>query len=96
MNIAAEVWFGLGPKRRERRALVANPDDMTHAAIPPLAAGECSFWDNVYPLFMNTDLTRADLRPLASRGLSESGSNYRGVLRLFGIPDDTADWSARR
>jgi hypothetical protein len=36
---------------------------------------------------MERDLTRSDIRQLVGRGLSATGGNYRGLLRLFGIPD---------
>jgi transcriptional regulator with PAS, ATPase and Fis domain len=67
---------------RERRRRVSD------ALFEQLTTGQFSFWEHVYPLFMNRDLTRADLKQLVSKGLTASGGNYRGLLRLFGIPDD--------
>jgi DNA-binding NtrC family response regulator len=66
---------------RERRRRVADE------LFDRLTTNQCRFWESVYPLFMNRDLTRADLRQLVGKGLTASGGNYRGLLRLFGIPD---------
>jgi hypothetical protein len=41
----------------------------------------------VYPLFMQRDLTRHDVRELVRRGLRETRGSYRGLVRLFGMPD---------
>jgi len=43
------------------------------------------FWDDVHPLFISRDITRADLRQLIRRGLAMSGGSYRGVIELFGM-----------
>jgi len=64
---------------RERRAQIA---DQLYAA---LVAGECAFWDHVYPLFLSRDITRHDMRELIRRGLSTTRGNYRALLKLFGI-----------
>jgi transcriptional regulator with PAS, ATPase and Fis domain len=53
-----------------------------------LAAGRIHFWDDVHTLFIQRDLTRSDLRRLIRCGLATSGGSYRGVLRLFGMPQD--------
>ncbi len=66
---------------RERRRQVS--DDLFEG----LTAGTLQFWEHVYPMFMNRDLTRADLRHLVGKGLAVTGGNYRGLLRLFGIDD---------
>jgi transcriptional regulator with PAS, ATPase and Fis domain len=64
----------------ERRRQVA--DDLYRA----LVSGDYSFWDHIYPLFLNRDLTRHDIRELVRRGLNATRGNYRGVLELFRIP----------
>ena len=47
-----------------------------------------SFWDHVYPLFLSRDITRHDIRALVRRGLATTRGNYRGLLRLFGMPPE--------
>ena len=79
--IACSGPANLAPAR-DRRRRVAD------ALFEKLTTGQFAFWDDVYPLFMNRDLTRADLRQLVGKGLTASGGNYRGLLRLFGIPDE--------
>jgi hypothetical protein len=64
---------------QERRRQVA--DQLFEA----LVAGHCSFWEHVYPMFMERDLTRHDLRELLRRGLAATSGNYRAVLKLFGM-----------
>ena len=65
---------------RERRRQVA--DDLYHG----LVTGVYSFWDHTYPLFMNRDVTRHDLRELVKRGLATTCGNYRALVKLFRMP----------
>ncbi len=78
--IAAADHAPLTPGRERRRRVA---DDL----FERLTSGRTLFWEHVYPAFMSRDLTRADLRQLVAKALAASGGNYRGVLRLFGIPD---------
>jgi transcriptional regulator with PAS, ATPase and Fis domain len=64
----------------ERHRQVA--DDLYDAVVHKGA----SFWDHVYPLFLDRDITRHDLRQLIRRGLRESRGRYKAVVRLFGMP----------
>jgi DNA-binding NtrC family response regulator len=50
-----------------------------------LLSGE-SFWSAVYEPFKAHDLTRADLRALVDRGLTETRGSYRKLLTLFQMP----------
>jgi DNA-binding NtrC family response regulator len=50
-----------------------------------LMSGE-SFWSAVYEPFKAHDLTRADLRALVDRGLTETRGSYRKLLTLFRMP----------
>jgi DNA-binding NtrC family response regulator len=65
---------------RERRRQVA--DDLYHG----LVTGVYTFWDHTYPLFMNRDITRHDLRELVKRGLATTCGNYRALVKLFRMP----------
>ena len=64
---------------RDRRKRVA--DHLYDA----LVSGSCSFWEHVYPMFINRDLTRGDLTALVRQGLSATSGNYRAVLQLLGM-----------
>jgi transcriptional regulator with PAS, ATPase and Fis domain len=50
-----------------------------------LVDGGCSFWEHVYPMFINRDLTRKDLTEVVRRGLVTTRGNYRALLELFGM-----------
>jgi len=65
--------------RRERRRRVA--DDL----YEQLASGSCRFWEDIRPLLLNRDVTRADLRQLIALGLAASGGSYRGLLARFSM-----------
>jgi transcriptional regulator with GAF, ATPase, and Fis domain len=68
--------------RRERRRRVA--DDL----YEQLTSGSCRFWEDIRPLLLNRDITRADLRQLIGLGLAASGGSYRGLLDQFGMGQD--------
>jgi DNA-binding NtrC family response regulator len=65
--------------RRERRRTVA--DDLFNK----LVADRESFWTTVYPLYMNREITRSNVRDLVHKGLEEARGNYKIVLRLFNM-----------
>src|SRR5580765_7782869 len=68
-----------GQPRRERRRTVA--DDLFDKL---LRDGE-SFWTAVYPLYMQRDITRENIRELVRKGLKESRGSYMSVIRLFNM-----------
>jgi transcriptional regulator with GAF, ATPase, and Fis domain len=65
--------------RRERRRTVA--DDL----FKKLLEERESFWTSVYPLYMNREITRSNVRDLVRKGLEEARGNYKIVLRLFNM-----------
>ena len=75
--------FGMRP-RRERRRTVA--DDL----FKKLVDERESFWNAVYPLYMNREITRSNVRDLVHKGLEEARGNYKIVLRLFNM--DAGDY----
>ncbi|MGE0462343.1 MAG: sigma-54 interaction domain-containing protein [Vicinamibacterales bacterium] len=44
-----------------------------------------SFWTTVYPLYMNREITRANVRDLVHKGLEEARGNYKIVAKLFNM-----------
>jgi DNA-binding NtrC family response regulator len=62
---------------RERRKQVSD------FLYEGLVSGSHSFWEHVYPMFINRDITRADLMALVRQCLSETSGNYRAVLRVL-------------
>ena len=65
--------------KRERRRTVA--DDLYKRLIDQ---GE-SFWTAVYPLYMEREITRSNVREVVRRGLEEARGNYKIVARLFNM-----------
>ncbi|HXH25164.1 MAG TPA: sigma-54 dependent transcriptional regulator [Vicinamibacterales bacterium] len=65
--------------KRERRRTVA--DDLYKRMMEQ---GE-SFWTTVYPLFMEREITRANVREIVRRGLEEARGNYKILARLFNM-----------
>jgi transcriptional regulator with GAF, ATPase, and Fis domain len=65
--------------KRERRHTVA--DDLYRR----LREERESFWTTVYPLYMQRDITRDNVRDVVRRGLEEARGNYRLVARLFNL-----------
>jgi transcriptional regulator with PAS, ATPase and Fis domain len=70
--------------RRERRKTVA--DDL----FKKLVEERESFWSTVYPLYMNREITRGNVRDLVHKGLEQARGNYKIVLKLFNM--DTRDY----
>jgi transcriptional regulator with PAS, ATPase and Fis domain len=65
--------------KRERRRTVA--DDLYRR----LRDERESFWTAVYPLYMQREITRDQVRDVVRRGLEEARGNYRIVARLFNL-----------
>src|SRR5690349_113303 len=77
-EIRTPLQVGVRP-RRERRRTVA--DDL----FKKLVEDRESFWTAVYPLYMNREITRSNVRDLVHKGLEEARGNYKIVLRLFNM-----------
>ena len=45
---------------------------------------EC-FWTTVYPLYMQREITRGNVRDVVRKGLEEARGNYKIVARLFNM-----------
>ncbi len=65
--------------RRERRRTMADE------LLRKLREDGESFWTAVYPLYMNREITRGNVRDLVHKGLEEARGNYKIVLRLFNM-----------
>jgi two-component system, NtrC family, response regulator AtoC len=66
---------------RERRRTVA--DDL----FKRLLEERESFWTAVYPLYMQREITRGNVRDLVRKGLEEARGNYKIVARLFNMDE---------
>ena len=65
--------------RRERRRTIA--DDL----YKRLVEDRESFWTAVYPLYMQREITRSNIRDLVGKGLVEARGNYKIVAQLFNL-----------
>jgi transcriptional regulator with GAF, ATPase, and Fis domain len=77
-EVRAHDPVALRPKRERRRTVA---DDLYKRLIE----GKESFWTAVYPLFMDREITRANVRDVIRRGLEEARGNYKIVARLFNM-----------
>src|SRR6188768_3065877 len=68
----------LRPKRERRRTVA---DDL----YKKLLEERESFWTTVYPLYMQREITRGNVRDLVRKGLEEARGNYKIVARLFNM-----------
>jgi hypothetical protein len=44
-----------------------------------------SFWTSVYPLYMQREITRTQVRDVVQKGLEEARGNYRIMVQLFNM-----------
>jgi DNA-binding NtrC family response regulator len=65
--------------RFERRRTVAD------VLYTKLVEDRESFWTAVYPLYMNREITRTNVRDLVHKGLAEARGNYKIVAKLFNL-----------
>ena len=70
---------------RMRRVTPATPRPVVDTLINQLLVERTSFWNTVYPLFMNRDITREDLRELIRRGLEATHGSYKIVVERFNM-----------
>jgi transcriptional regulator with PAS, ATPase and Fis domain len=83
LEVRTSTAPGARPRRERRRSVV---DDL----LKQLIEERQSFWAAVYPLYMNREITRSNVRDLVHKGLEQARGNYKIVLRLFNI--DAADY----
>ena len=78
IEIRTQHNISLRPKRERRRTVA---DDL----LKRMTAHHESFWTAVYPLYMQREITRGNLRELVSKGLEEARGNYKIVTKLFNM-----------
>ncbi len=69
---------GTRPKRERRRTVA---DELFKRLVDERE----SFWSVVYPLYMQREITRGNVRDLVQKGLQEARGNYKIVARLFNM-----------
>jgi transcriptional regulator with PAS, ATPase and Fis domain len=78
MEIRMQQAIGLRPKRERRRTIA---DDL----YKKLTEDRESFWTVVYPLYMQREITRGNVRDLVRKGLEDARGNYKIVAKLFNM-----------
>jgi transcriptional regulator with GAF, ATPase, and Fis domain len=68
----------LRPKHERRRTVA---DDLYKRIVEQRE----SFWTVVYPLYMQREITRGNMRDLIRKGLEEARGNYKIVARMFNM-----------
>lgn len=78
-EIRSQRGVSFRPKRERRRTIA---DDL----FAKMVDEKESFWRTVYPLYMQREITRGNVRDLVHKGLEEARGNYRIVTKLFNMP----------
>jgi transcriptional regulator with PAS, ATPase and Fis domain len=78
LEIRSQNTIGLRPKRERRRTVA---DDLYKKLIEERE----SFWTVVYPLYMQREITRGNVRDLVRKGLEDARVNYKIVAKLFNM-----------
>ncbi len=77
-DVRAQDTVSFKPKRERRRTVA---EDLYRR----LTEQRESFWTSVYPLYMEREITRANVREVVRKGLEEARGNYKIVARLFNM-----------
>jgi transcriptional regulator with PAS, ATPase and Fis domain len=78
MEVRSPSQIGIRPRKDRRRTVT---DDL----FKKLTEERECFWTAVYPLYMNREITRSNVRDLVHKGLEEARGNYKIVLRMFNM-----------
>ena len=77
-EVRTQHGVAIRPKRERRRTIA---DDL----YKRLTEDRESFWTVVYPLYMQREITKGNVRDLVRKGLEESRGNYKIVSRIFNM-----------
>ncbi len=64
-----------------------NGESRSRETFNDLTEGAADFWTVVRDPFLRRDLSRRDVRKIISLGLMRTAGSYRGLIRLFNLPD---------
>jgi transcriptional regulator with GAF, ATPase, and Fis domain len=78
MEVRMHSNVSLRPKRERRRTVA---DDL----YKRITEERESFWAAVYPLYMDREITKGNVRDLVRKGLEEARGNYKIVARIFNM-----------
>jgi transcriptional regulator with PAS, ATPase and Fis domain len=78
MEVRMHSNVSLRPKRERRRTVA---DDLYKRLVEERE----SFWAAVYPLYMDREITKGNVRDLVRKGLEEARGNYKIVAKMFNM-----------
>jgi DNA-binding NtrC family response regulator len=78
LELQSQRNLSVRPKHERRRTVA---DDL----YKRLVEDRESFWTAVYPLYMQREITRGNVRDLVRKGLENARGNYKIVARLFNM-----------
>jgi two-component system, NtrC family, response regulator AtoC len=78
MEVRMHSNVSLRPKRERRRTVA---DDLYKRLVEERE----SFWAAVYPLYMDREITKGNVRDVVRKGLEEARGNYKIVARMFNM-----------
>ncbi len=78
VEVRMQSDVSLRPKRERRRTVA---DDL----YKRLTEERESFWSAVYPLYMEREITKGNVRDLVRKGLEDARGNYKIVARMFNM-----------
>jgi transcriptional regulator with PAS, ATPase and Fis domain len=78
LEIRSQRSVVIRPKRERRRTIA---DDL----YKRMMENRESFWTAVYPLYMQREITRSNVRDLIRKALEEARGNYKIVTRMFNM-----------
>jgi len=84
--VAEELPVGIRPRRTAASRRGRERRRVGEELFMRLVANRESFWSCVYPLFMEREITRTDVRDLVRRGLEVARGNSETLMRLFNMP----------
>jgi transcriptional regulator with GAF, ATPase, and Fis domain len=68
--------------------LAEPPEDSSIDLYVQMVDGGKSYWDVVYPAFMDRELSRPQVRAILHKGLARSDGSYQKLLALLNMPAD--------
>jgi transcriptional regulator with GAF, ATPase, and Fis domain len=84
-EIMDAIALGTGTARPVASATTEAPS-VAEGLWERMTADGQSFWTVVYPLFIDRELTKTDLRQLIKAGLQRTQGSYRKLVELFRMP----------
>ncbi len=78
VELHSQRHLSVRPKTERRRTVA---DDLYKRIVDQRE----SFWTTVYPLYMQREITKANVRDLVRKGLEDARGNYKIVARLFNM-----------